>query len=587
MVRGWSLFISVITLWPFWEGIASMRAHPSRAYLLRDMFVPYNVAPNSNTLGTIEAPPRAVPQDAVLALLSPAIPGTLLAGLVTVTAALLGSAFAAGMARNMAGAALPAQLAVALFVPWNPFVIERLLQGQWTVATAGMLLPAVAYLAAAGRHARGLLFLLICSCSLTPTGAIFAAVTVAVFSPSTRARLMNLFACALAASPWILHALWSAFAASGADEAQMAGTFTDPASASAFAARAEESVGTLGALMGLGGIWNAEAVPHSRGTFATVAGVILCLLLFLGFKELWRVYQPAAIVTVAAIALPAVFATAPGIAAMEWLLAHVPGFGLFRDTSKFVALAIPGYVLLMATVTQQFSRSNRPVTFGRLTPRFLSTVMAGIFAGLAVATVPAYPAEMKPLKPVALSAAWDQIHNAVACAPAGKTLLLPPGSYRDRDGRPAISPALKLLPGSPIDPGFLVVDGKVVDGDAATIALLKDLLAGENTLRTSGVSWVLVDWESVQDPADMSGAMEVLNSPGIHESVALDGYTLYRVNNPELVDHVPSLLQKAPTLLGLMLYWIVSSAGLALWAQSTARTFIHQAHARPRPTPRP
>ncbi len=51
----------------------------------------------------------------------------------------------------------------------------------------------------------------------------------------------------------------------------------------AFAARAEPGLGTLGSLAGLGGIWNADAVPASRTTlFAVVATVVLLAVVAFG-----------------------------------------------------------------------------------------------------------------------------------------------------------------------------------------------------------------------------------------------------------------------------------------------------------------
>lgn len=53
------------------------------------------------------------------------------------------------------------------------------------------------------------------------------------------------------------------------------------AAAEAFAPRAEEAVGTFGAILGLGGIWNAEAVPESRhlGFALFGLGVFACVLI--------------------------------------------------------------------------------------------------------------------------------------------------------------------------------------------------------------------------------------------------------------------------------------------------------------------
>lgn len=51
---------------------------------------------------------------------------------------------------------------------------------------------------------------------------------------------------------------------------------------------------------------------------------------------------------VAAVLLPAIGATAWGMDVLEWLVVEVPGAGLLRDTQKYVALAMPAYVLCAA-----------------------------------------------------------------------------------------------------------------------------------------------------------------------------------------------------------------------------------------------
>ena len=55
------------------------------------------------------------------------------------------------------------------------------------------------------------------------------------------------------------------------------------AGVAAFAARAEPGLGTLGSLAGLGGIWNAEAVPASRtSVFAMLSVIALLTIVAIG-----------------------------------------------------------------------------------------------------------------------------------------------------------------------------------------------------------------------------------------------------------------------------------------------------------------
>src|SRR5690625_7791724 len=107
------------------------------------------------------------------------------------------------------------------------------------------------------------------------------------------------------------------------------------AAAQAFAPRAEEAVGTLGALLGLGGIWNADAVPDSRhlGFALFGLGVFACVLLGIRFV-------PKRLIGLALIGMGiAIFAwLAP--AAVAWAIEHIPGAGLSRERQTRPVIAL-------------------------------------------------------------------------------------------------------------------------------------------------------------------------------------------------------------------------------------------------------
>lgn len=198
---------------------------------------------------------------------------------------------------------------------------------------------------------------------LTPTGALLAGVVALALAGWRRfAGVLGLLA--LAGSPWLM-----ATAVSG-----VAAEPSDPAGVPAFAARAEPGLGTLGSLAGLGGIWNADAVPGSRTTpLAAIATLLLLIVVVLGIRtvaaadgdpERTRARRILLVLAAAAVALPALAATPAGLTVMEWLVIHLPGAGLLRDTQKFVALAIPGYVLCAAAACSVLSGSLRPGSIG-------------------------------------------------------------------------------------------------------------------------------------------------------------------------------------------------------------------------------
>ena len=147
----------------------------------------------------------------------------------------------------------------------------------------------------------------------------------------------------------------------------------------AFAARAEPGLATLGSLASLGGIWNGEAVPASRTTlFAVVAAVVLLGVVAAGLPVVARTPAavPLLILAAAAIVVPTLMATGPGLAAVESMVRALPGLGVVRDAQKWVALAVPGYALAAAGAV---------VTLRRWLPGFAAAAVCGLAL---IATLP-------------------------------------------------------------------------------------------------------------------------------------------------------------------------------------------------------
>ena len=217
-------------------------------------------------LGLGSGLPRAVPSDAVVAVLDELVPGMLLQKLV-----LLGIADRGGGGCGGAGtrAGIPARCVAASVYVWNPFVVERLVIGHWPVLAAYAAMPWL--VVAARRHrARGSTCPPPCgsSCrspaSARAPGIATALVVLASVWCGGRATPERVGALAVAAAnaPWVVAGLLHAGAAT-----------SDPAGASGVR-RAGKGLlpGPLAAL-GLGGIWNSEVVPATR------EGVLAVLLL--------------------------------------------------------------------------------------------------------------------------------------------------------------------------------------------------------------------------------------------------------------------------------------------------------------------
>jgi hypothetical protein len=113
--------------------------------------------------------------------------------------------------------------------------------------------------------------------------------------------------------------------------------------AAAFASRPDGPLGTVGSLVGLGGIWNAFAVPPGVGSWPWLGGLAVVLAVAVaGLPALWRRLPAGAaggLLLAAGLGLVLAAAYAlPGLRSLvDLVVVHVPGGGLVRDAQKFVA----------------------------------------------------------------------------------------------------------------------------------------------------------------------------------------------------------------------------------------------------------
>ncbi len=325
--------------------------------LLRDAVSTPRSYISDAALGLSDAAPRAVPQDFAVALASHLVDGGVVVKVLLVAGLwLAGWGCARLTASVLPDAGLPGQFVAATLAIWNPYVAERLLQGHWSLLVGYGCLPWVAATVLRMRTSRTAapLWPEVCAlvfwtalAGLTPTGLLLA-VTVAMacsMAPGAgRSRglcaSLGLAVAVIGALPWLVAAIVSESLSSSQAEG-----------VTAFAARAEPGLGTLGSLASLGGIWNSEAVPDSRTTlFAVVAAVVLLGVVALGVPVVIRTPSavPLLVLAAAAVVVPAVMATGPGLAFVEATVRALPGLGVVRDAQKWVALAVPGYTLAAA-----------------------------------------------------------------------------------------------------------------------------------------------------------------------------------------------------------------------------------------------
>ncbi len=528
---------SLVTLWAVSAGSAALILAPllrGGDLLYRDAVSTPRGFVTDAALGLGDTPARAVPQDWLIALASHIVTGSVVViGLTFAALVLAGVGFGQLAARVVPAARTPGAVAAATVAIWNPFVAERLLQGQWSLLLGYGALGWVVWAAHRCRaHPSPAEWTVLAAWSalagLTPTGSVLAASVVfavvaipLLFDASATARsrvsgVGGAVTVMVAASlPWLV-----ATSLTGVDAA------SDAAAVDAFAARAEPGLGTVGSLAGLGGIWNADAVPTSRtGGWAAVATGCLLVTVLLGSMLAWRRRDRIPLLRnlfwLAALTLVFVTlaATGPGRAALGWVIGAVPGAGLFRDTAKWVALLMPFYAIAGAFAVQ---------AIGRWVPRGLAAAVAiGLIAlplpdlawgvGGSVRTV-TYPGD------------WARVAHIVP-ADAGDVAVVPSGTNRRYDftgGVVSLDPAGRMLRAPVLATGELRVDGTTVDiPTGSRAAEVADAIAGGRSahrLAELGVGWVLV--EGMPAPSTLTGLPVAFRGPLL---------TLYRVPDPTVI----------------------------------------------------
>lgn len=448
--------------------------------LLRDAVSTPRSYLSDAALGLTEAAPRALPQDFAIAMASQVLDGGVVVKLLLVAGLTLAGWGAARLVADvLPDTGLAGQLVAATLAIWNPYVAERLLQGHWSLLVGYGCLPWVAATALRARH--WALVFWIALAGLTPTGVLLAAVVGLVCCRTWRGAAVASAATVATALPWLVATVVSASL-----------TSTAGAGVDAFAARAEPGLGTLGSLAGLGGIWNAQAVPDSRTTlFALVATGVLLAVVAVGLPTAIRVPQARRLLVLAAVAVlvPAVLATGPGQAALEWVSARLPGLGVLRDGQKWVALALPGYVLAAAGVAR-FGRSAAVVSGAALI-----AVLPDLAWGVG-----------GQLRAVQYPPAWPAVAALIEADPR-PVAVLPPDSMRRfawAGPAPVLDPLPRWVSADVLVSGDLLIGGQTIPGEGARGRAVTQLLldgASADELAAAGVGWVVV--EGAGEPLDL------------------------------------------------------------------------------------
>jgi hypothetical protein len=488
-----------------------------RGYVLtRDMvFVP-RLPLDAHLLG-VDAVPRAVPSDLLVALASRVVPGDVVQDLVLVAII----TFAGwGAARLASRDRVVVAVAAASLFAWNPYLDERLRQGQWAVLIGYAALPWVASTALAlhrgERRAGRRLFLALAAAAVGGASAELLAVVVVLpiaLWPGgavswLRRAAMVVGSLVVVSLPWAVPALTSP------------ATYpSDKAGVLAFAARSDTPFGTVGSLLNLGGIWNAQVALPGRSLFV-VSGLAL-LVTVASCSALvsvgpWRRGEAGpwwGLVTagLASFAL-AVWAAIPGARrlAVDIGSSSTAG-GLLRDGQRWLA----PFVLVVA------------VGFGWLVAWAGDRVR--LAPALALVPVLLLPAAAWGSDGALVAVHWPRSWSAVTAAsrqlPAGPVLVLPWASQRQfswNDDRVIDDPADRWLPRRVVGDDQLQVSDRATPLEDPLARAVAAAATGTapllGALQQQGYAGVLLERDQVgaaAAAARLSGLQPVASAPDL------------------------------------------------------------------------
>ncbi|MEV0967464.1 hypothetical protein [Microtetraspora glauca] len=436
--------------------------------------------------------PRAVPSDQVVALLSAVLPAQVAQKLILLGLFVLAASGAAALVPpGTEDGRTAGRFAAAAFYAWNAYLAQRLLLGQWALLLGFAGLPWAVRAAAGGgstgRYAVRLAVALVPAAIGGFQATLVTAITVLPVAALTRraravpgSLLVIGLVIGLLSLPWLVPALG-------------ARAVTDPAGVDAFAARADGPFGTLGSLLTLGGVWNAEAEVPGQGSWA-VAAVRLALtaVALAGFAGLVRAGERRsrglAVAAVAGLGVACLGAFAPGV--LKGLIGWWAGFGPFRDGQLFIAPLVLCQALGFAVVVHRLGRLGAAAV--AVPVLVLPTFALGAFGRLAAVD---YPGE------------WRRVQAIVNGDPApGALVSLPWGAHRAfawNGGRVILDPATKMFSRPVVWDDTLVVERRAggairVAPEAPAARRIGDLIRGGQGSLTAefaaqGVRFVLIE----------------------------------------------------------------------------------------------
>ena len=507
-------------------GLLALGPGLRRGFLLTyDMlFVPRE--PFSSALPGL-APPRAVPSDLVMAVLTRALPADIVQKAVLLSIFVLACAGVAVVCESQPALA---RLAAGVFYAWNPYVAERLIIGHWALLLGYASLPWVLHAAtrldlASWRGAARLALVMVPAvvggfAAMTVTALVV--VPAAILSGSVKRAATALGLLAAGSLPWLIPSL-------------LHPVYADPAGVAAFAARADTPFGAFGSLLMLGGEWNAQTVPkgYGGGWSALWLAVVLAALagfVWLGRGHLGRGWAPLGLAAAIGLAVASIGVTAPGRDLLRAATGFWPGAAVFRDAQQFVApLALAeaaGLGLVAAWAMNPGSSGTRKPGTGKG-----GTDVAGAALGILALLVPvlllpglAWGAAGR-LRPAWYPATWLAAARMIDDSRApGAVLLLPWVADRTpawNHGERMLDPWSRLVSRQVIwNEGTTVGDVPLAPDDPPARRLDRAVSGGgplTAVLREAGVRFIIFDpnGPGPSPSARLPGAVVLVSQPGL------------------------------------------------------------------------
>jgi hypothetical protein len=562
-------------------GLLALGPALARGFVLSyDMvFVPHPPVGYAD-IGYGGGPPRSVPSDLVVALAAKIVPADVVQKLILIAIFVLACAGAAALitarwpplqrggrmdpgidpgfadgsrdpsdedsVRRGQSAPLVAVLAAGVCYAWNPFVAERLIMGQWAMLLGYAGLP---WVLRELLRRDGRIRILRLAAAMIPAAVggfaamsvtVIAALVVALCAGSGRQQRIRRLAVtvgviAVASLPWLIPSLVNPVHA-------------NPAGVAAFAARADTPFGTLGSLLMLGGIWNAEAVPAGYGGPVSAFWLVVVALAVAGYAGAARprrICPGSGVGAVIGLCVAGLGLTEVTRAGLRSAIAFWPGFALLRDGQQFLApLALTLALGLGAGAGALIVAANAPGTSRLIRAGESARGPASLLGVLAlIAPVLLLPGlawgAAGRLQPVQYPADWMRARQIIEAAkPGGAVLLLPWAQYRRypwNHGEAVFDPWPRFVDKPMIWNDALRVGPRTVPAESESARRLSRVITSPGprarALVAAGVRYVVVDSGSLlrNDRRDMGRLAALARLPGAQVMLASRDLVLFRL----------------------------------------------------------